>query len=1771
MLLGARALAPAAGDPLEEIQSIVARHGSRIPGSPGNRALAEFVRQRFESSGFTNGAIRFTAPVFTPGRTVLAPEGQPPIAVEPLHPTLMRPGNFTETNFASRLVYLGRATHEDLLAADGKPLAGSIGVVEFACGSDWQGLLRFGLRGFVFLGDGEASHTDSLGKIYSTEVAVPRFYAAGEDAGRLRRLCADGATPAVRVEAQPSDWREEALEDYWVLVPGTAAKLGHDVVLLSAALDSNAVVPGRAEGAQGAGNLALLLAMLDELKARPAPRPVLLVAVNARSANYLGDRMLCWHAMSESDGVENLRGRLAREMRVARLFSSMYSALRFEDVSMPAEDLAAWVQILTHLCKAGAAAAPAGAAQTAAREAAPELDLAAIESLSEAEMEARSRPAAPRPPDLSRYSEKEVRAAIDSLAGSLAEELKGVRYGLSAAAEIRRKREKELAHVRAQRDLPWAQMQAKIDAARPTFQDEQLLESWRTTLDGSSGVRLPLKRLLQEEAQRNLNVLKSRIMGITQDTNRPMAEKQVLLDELHRERRDLTTVLVLFNKIEFGIERSRVHYRDIATNPAQLALLRGDRDSLMQRLGKRYEDARRKLLDDSSNDGLRLALGTNRLALALSLEADWRGEKVGFCSWNPAQNPNFPWQKEFGELAADVARSVSNSPPGRPHPFVDSLTREGNRLDTYYFEDPTSAILYYHACDQLPAFALKSVFLDRGRAFTPDDTFANLDLARARGLREWLVPYLSALLSDPRTTQPDVKAPGPAMWSTIILTYTLDAFTGKTTPDREVPGSFVTLYPADKTAQPLLRGGEVVNVYESISDSSGYAVMYGLIEDKTLASVAYRLDAARASADYAIDQGQVQESKQMTSDVYEQISRTLPMFECWELPVYDRVDPTLVSDVPVLVQGYWPLTARGKAQPQKFGLLGARSVASQFGPLAPITRGPVSVCIWRKRAEFAPERALILTQDKRAALNAGPEAPEGRGFESAAELGSDFFGHVSADMRELVRLRQKAMKGVSNELLDDYLRETDDSLQRMDRSLQRREHAQYVEANYSAVGNAVKAYEQVRSMNRDMLKAVVVYMALMVPFCLFLCKLLFHFTKLEQEALAFTLLFTATYALFRNIHPAFRIALNPEAIFIAFVLGAIGLFVMWVLRARFETEMHLLFHMPGGRSDVTYSTVSQTAMLIGVNNMKRRRIRTTLTTGTIMLVVFTMLAFSSVSRRVAPTLIRTAQASPYTGFMYHWPEGQEMDEDTPRVIQNLFGRRAQVIARRLWYPLSPFRVTRTDGGRGEADLEALMGLAMDEDAFLGRLPLVHGRYFSSPDAREMILPSRAADVLGIRAADVGRARISLGGTEWTVVGIVDDERLRLLRDLDPDFPILPLKRSTIPGQTVSHKDASVQDLSTLVLDTAVLALVSERQAAELGGKPVSVSVRLLQKEGSVSALWDEARLLLGVTRAKFHLGSTQPFRMSAESKRSVRPGIYYVGSGYRTSIGGLARLLIPLLIAGSIILNTMLGSVYERKSEIAIYNAVGLSPTHILLFFLAEAFVYGVIGSVGGYLLGQILAIGMKALDLVKGVNINFSSLMACYAILFTMALVLLSTLYPAVVATRTAVPSRRRRWSLPDHDGQRLQVSLPFIYRPHLACGAMSYLHEFFSAFTEQSIGEMIATLREAQQENDSAGRPVWSLSYALALAPFDLGVTQNVRFTARYDESVRSYRIDLTAERVSGQDQHWVTTNRPFLEKLRRLLMRWRNLDAGRHEWYVAQAEQLFRDRRGSTGGNA
>ncbi len=1626
---------------IDEIKGFYAGIGNRLVGSPGNLAVEEKVAQRFAASGFASGAIRFTAPSFRPGETTLTLEGQQPIRLRPLHPTLVRPGNFRVKEFRAPLVYLGRGTYEDLENLLGTSLDGALALMEFDSGNKWHRFLRFGIRGFIFVGAPAYSRVDTEKKLYDSEVAVPRFFVDAADGARLKSAIVEATgPPTVRVQAEPSRWQNEVVRDLWVLIPGADADLERDVCVFMAPLDANGVVPELAIGAQSATNVYLLLEMLEAYRKEPPARSVLLVAVNAHTHSFNGERMLAWHLLAKTTVIEDVRNLMADEIRVQNLTFEYYQRL-------------------------------------------------------------------------------------------------------------------------------------KLDSTTNKDDQKQLVEM-RTYEDRSTGKYVTLKDPLVALSRRDLNRTKGRMIEL-QRLDMDAAKKAARQEELNATKEQYINVLTLFNKV--GKLTLLSDLTDV-----ELGILRGYVDEIVDRQRRWMALNRRDLEMNSSNDAIREALAGRRIAFLVSLDLTWTSPSIGFA----VRNNDRGWPRPFGVNTTRIAQALAQSLNlGDDDPFVDTLTNYAGLSELHYFPlnaQSKIAAEIFHRTEFHAAFQLMNAYTDYGRAFTPTDTFANLDPAIVGRLIAYVPKLFAAIMADPMVAQSDeLKIPPirKTAWATQIKAFKFDEFAASILPELPVSDSFILLYPEtnalSRRKQLLLWGADVIYPHFALTDDRASAMFYAIDDGDRIgfpkATNAFHLDEDFIAVDHIIDSGEVhfKVNSNITNRSSKVETRIFALFECREFPIYERNDPTDIEYKEITKHDILVIDGKRNSAPRQYGLTGINSAwttkklpATHTGPAAVYMPPHVSV--------------KLLTDSKTSIINASPEEEDvkGIGFESPEALGRDPIRQAAEDMAVLNQHRLGRLRGVTDELVESYMERGSAALERLEAARLRQDHNGYLDAVYEAVGAEKKAYKQVSTITDDMLKAIVFYMALLLPFCFFVERLLFKTSRIEWQMATFAVLFIATFVLFRIIHPAFRVADAPEAILIAFVMGALGLFVISILYSRFEGEMQLLFQTYSGMdaSEVGYSTVGQKAMLIGVNNMKRRRLRTALTTATIVLVTFTMLAFSSISRKMSPTVVPVTKSAPYTGVFFQWPGSLRMDEATLQVMLDMFKTRAERLIVRRWLvpkkidlrdPIMPYRVSGPDGKSILVD--AALGLEVNDYDFLAPqgMPLLPGgRWFSANDAREFILPAGTADALGITPAMIGKVQLDLLSYKFDVIGIVDNERFRALRDLN-DKPILPIKDIQAQGFTGDLEETNLKidpttmdESSVFYADTSALVLMPIETARKLGALPFSISAKIAEN----APVWPLMDSMLTVTRGKFFVGSRVPFGIGEGTDRKTTPGVYFIGTGYNTSIGGLARLIIPLLIAGTIILNTMLGSVFERKSEIAVYNAVGLNPTHIGMFFLAEAFVYSVIGSVGGYLIGQLISIGLAKFQLVSEINLNFSSLSVVYVIVFTIAVVLLSTLYPALVATRAAVPSGKRKWALPEHDGKEMNVAFPFIYHPRIASGIMSYLIEYFSRYTEASLGDLIASNETRSTGTDAAGRETYDLGYDVALAPYDLGVTQSVRFQAAFDEIVESYRVSMTITRESGQDTNWVTTNRPFLERLRRHMMHWRNLDAVAHATYVEQSVEMF-----------
>lgn len=1297
-------------------------------------------------------------------------------------------------------------------------------------------------------------------------------------------------------------------------------------------------------------------------------------------------------------------------------------------------------------------------------------------------------------------------------------------------------------------------------------EDNDYIVKLRKLTDSSLGRHVIIKNEIVDLAKRDVNRLKGDKLDVTR-SDLPEEEKETKIAVIEESLRKYIDVLMLFNKVGHKTSLIELHERQ----PDAVEILRLYVKEIIARNQRWSELNARDLEISSGNTRIRDVLQGGKVSFVISLQLTWQSDKVGFAISADGWGDDTNWQAPFGRNAVAVARQMPEVRSGRKRdPMIDTMTRAGGLPEGVHVR-PAAGLAVFSSADAMPAFALLNAYASEGYVFATTDTFNNLNAKNVACMMNYVPAYVRALLNDRNTTKPSVllsfkkrNSLRDPIWSVQIKTFRFDKFAASVLPNLPVPRTMLSLY----TAAPNVGYG-VLNTYIALTDDRAATVFYGIPVDASMTPMstsAFRYDDDFVNVELTIDAGDAHEKS--TSNIKETTSAKIALFPCKEIPIYQRFDPSKVSTANIAVTSYHVLDGRTDSSPRRYGMSGAIPLMTKKTILN--AAGPAAIYIDEN------ERVKILTKNKRVVLNSSEEEPEGIGYASLEELGPDFFAAAARDMSYLNHYRIGRLRGVSDELAQDFMRIGDEALARMDEAKKNKDYISYVKNQYLALGAQHKAYDQATSIANDMLKAVVFYMALMLPFCFFLQKLIFKFVKIETQMAVFALMFVATFIVFRMIHPAFKIAKMPEAMFIAFVMGALGAFVIRVLQSRFDGEMQLLFQTYSGMdtSSVTYSTAGQQAMLIGVNNMKRRRVRTALTTATIVLVTFTMLSFSSISKKMSPTIISKERAAPYTGIMYHWP-GQLMDPNTSAVVQNMFLGESEITAR-SWRmslrkrELSGQTVIRPvlvscSASEKVAQIDAVLSLQQNDNGFLAEIPLITGRYFSGSYAREVIVPTGIADILGITPANMAETKITLLGHSFDVVGILDDDKFRAIKDIN-DKLLVPIQIEKLATDQLEALTAGVEEeeegeAGVTYVDMAALLIMpanglSQVQDGSLVGGVFSISIKFPDNE----PIWPHAEKLLTATRAKFYISSLVPFRIGGEKGREVAPGVYYVGSGYRTSIGGLSVLIIPLLIASTIILNTMLGSVYERKAEIAIYNAVGLNPTHIGMFFLAEAFVYSVIGSVGGYLIGQILSIILTSTQLVSGINLNFSSLSVVYVILFTISVVLLSTIYPARVATKEAIPSGKRKWSMPDHKDGVMNVFFPFIYQERLLPGIMNYLEEYFARYTEASIGDLIARPEGKSSGKDDKGRSTYDLVYDIALAPYDLGVTQMVTFRASYDERVRAHKVLLEIKRVSGQDSNWISTNRPFLEKMRQHMLHWRNLDKAQHAMFVEQGKRSF-----------
>lgn len=890
------------------------------------------------------------------------------------------------------------------------------------------------------------------------------------------------------------------------------------------------------------------------------------------------------------------------------------------------------------------------------------------------------------------------------------------------------------------------------------------------------------------------------------------------------------------------------------------------------------------------------------------------------------------------------------------------------------------------------------------------------------------------------------------------------------------------------------------------------------------------------------------------------------VFRCVATALYDLIDPQTLAPLTTLEL----FDGDTNATPRMYGMI----TTPKDVPLASYVED-VAVIFSQPGARLKIKMGAGPGADRLLLINATPDNPEGKGYlvggdpREAQGFTVPTFDPKTLTERDLIarggaiaytalrvaedmftlndaRIRTLAKHRIVNPGVNDLHALAKEALEKAQQALKANDYAALDVYARMSWGYSARAYPDVKATANDVVNGVIFYLALLMPFAYFMERLLFGAPNLKSQLVYATLIFVAVFLLFRYIHPAFDITGNPVIVFIAFTMGALSVIVGVFIAGKFEEQLKRIQKQVIGShsADVGRMSVAAAAFNLGVSNMRRRPLRTFLTSLSLVLVTFIVLSFTSIVNVLRFNEAPAPGAPRYNGIMMRTVDWQPLRESAYRLMYDEFGRE-RAVAPRAWFfgtQIGEQAFITLQRADRRFSARAIIGMTPAE-AKVSRPQeaLVAGRWLQPGERNAMILPQNAADALGIRPEEVGRARVQFAGVDYTVVGIWDNAAFKQITDLDtePLTPVDFILMQRLQSQGRQGGQGGFREYVHLEPDSVIV--LPYETVINLGGNIYSLAMEFATQEESLRILRGELMPRLGLNL------------YAGLGDRTVRYSTIQAASGQ-----GLEYVILPIIIAALIVLNTMLGSVYERVREIAIFSAVGLAPNHVAMLFFAESLVYAVLGSVAGYFVAQLVAKIIVLTGWFPQLYLNFSSMSAVFSTVVVVAVVLISTIYPARKASEVATPAEERTWRLPEPEGDLWRIPLPFSVTSVQAQGLSGFLAEWFHAYEEHSVGEFITQDVKSETFTTTNGTG-YRVECDAWIAPFDLGVSQHVRIEIVPTDYAGVYDIQLTLTRLSGDIANWKRVNRRFLNILRKQFLIWRTLPQEQRERYLQQAETV------------
>lgn len=1211
---------------------------------------------------------------------------------------------------------------------------------------------------------------------------------------------------------------------------------------------------------------------------------------------------------------------------------------------------------------------------------------------------------------------------------------------------------------------------------------------------------------------------------------------------------------------ERRVLRRLVWLEDFSTvTPEERQVLLGVIPEAMERLAASIKSAEEQLRCVQSARDLRRQVGDKDILAAVSLYLSSRGNGVGgFCEgFTYELKPEVNISQAYGQIgrfladsAVGIEADMGLARAGKPF-YRDALRQSRLQPWQSYLADKPRLGGEVSAIAGILGLTLATVNDARGLWGTPDDTPQYVDFTFLSQQSRFTARLVADVCSRPL----DVGDRRPRNVLSTLTGRANFIRQGELFPERPAPGTVFLVYQGKSR-------------FYAMADAKGIFRVNGLSSSKYVLDKAiiegFRFDPDTGEAIWAVDKKQTGKDAyrvKMSRDVME---TDLIMFGCDQSTLFSALDPRTFRYFTKIEL----LDGRREAPPMRSWFSRLDTLDSTLLTLFLEPGTPYKLIL----SDTVLARKMIL-------LNASPDDPLGTGYSvdqwpilPVTEMAA------ARDMWNLLAPRIKNLEehGIFNERIRELEQTGVAKLAAAEKALAGQSYDAFVSAARASWALATRVYNDVEKTQKDVLLGVLFYIALFVPFAYCLERVIFCYADIHKRIAGFCAILAAVIALVYHVHPAFRLTYSPMVVILAFFILGLSLGVAMIIFFRFEREMGDLqkraMHIK--TSEIGGLKAFAAAFVIGVSNLRRRKIRTTLTCLTLVILTFTIMSFTAVKSTRQEGAVKYRDDAPYQGALLKNIGWRNLPPEALAAVSDMFAGGESVLPL-SWYELSDKTqpgMTELVSAAGQVTAQGVMGLATGpgEAARMGRI-LSGGRWFEPGERMAVILPEEFARRLNVAPLAPGRDMVRLFGMDFRVVGVFGHNVLDETADLDgePPTPVVFPSEAAMEA-TEAEKEAmeSGEDVRSMQsryqhVDGDLTVIIPHDVLMGLGGSLKSISVSQIGEPGSPEAA--DARALASTLAERFGLAIYA----------GEQGGTFVYHSSDTLSYAGVPNIIIPLIISVCIVLNTMIGSVYERKREIGVYTAVGLAPTHVSFLFIAEALAFAVISAVLGYLLAQTAAGLLSGTSLWAGMTANYSSLAGVAAMLLVIAVVLLSVIYPSKVAGEIAIPDVNRSWTLPEAEGGVISVNLPFLMRIREQEYAGGFLYDYYKShqdishglFSTDDVKFAFECPWDAPEKGPHPGeidtaflelRSCFRLTAMVWLAPFDFGIKERVDILFLPDMKNPGFmEIRVTLSRVAGEAGMWKRLNKGFLDNLRKQLLVWRSLDP---ENQVAYEEQII-----------